>query len=82
MSGFFVCRRSIGRAVSFDEHEPRWVILLLDDIEAGDAGFLEAEPGIFERRLFEFGDGFKFYADMNVNNEHEMTFRFDCDDQS
>ena len=82
MLGFLVRRGSIWCAVRFDEHEPRWVILLLDDIEAGDAGFLNTEPGIFERRLFELGNGFRFYADMNVNDEHEFTFRFDCDDQS
>jgi hypothetical protein len=46
----------------------------LDDIEAGDAGFLNTEPGIFERRLFELGNGIRFYADMNVNDEHELPF--------
>ena len=65
--------RSIGGGITIDFHKdkPRGVIGLLDDIKAGNAGFLQAGAGIGERGDFECLDAFRFHSDMNVNNEHD-----------
>ncbi len=63
-----------GIPINLHQHEAHGVVLLLDDIEARDAGFLQACPGVGQRRLFEGFNAPGFYVDMDVNDEH------DCDE--
>jgi len=38
MGGFLVRGGRGGSAIGFDEHEARWIVLLLDNVEPGNAG--------------------------------------------
>ena len=73
MFRFFVCIGGGGIAIRFHQHEPRWVILLLNDVETRYARFLEACARIGQRRFFESLHVFRFDMDMNVNYEHKET---------
>lgn len=72
MRRFLVGGCSVGVPIDLHEHESRWIVLLLDNIEAGDAGFFEAFAGIDQRRLFEGTYAFGFDVNMNVNNQHDL----------
>src|SRR5437899_7864947 len=72
MRSLLMLRRRIGVAIDLDEHKPCRVVLLLDDIEPGDAGFADAVARIFERGLFEGLDAFRFNAHMNMDNKHRF----------
>src|SRR5580658_8545452 len=63
----------IGRAVDLDKHEARSVVLLLHEVEARDAGFLDAGSRIFESCLREFRDLLGFDAYVNVSDEQRTT---------
>jgi hypothetical protein len=72
---FFVGGRRFGSAISFDEHETGWIILLLEDVESRDAGFFEALASVGEGRLFEGFDVFGLQMNVDVNDEHNQNVK-------
>jgi hypothetical protein len=60
----------IGVAINFHQHEPRRVVLLLQDVKTQDTQFEPAAAGVEPRRLFERLHAIGFDMNMNVNNEH------------
>src|SRR5581483_9202623 len=69
MPGFLVRGGSLGGAIGFDENEARGIVLVLDDIEAGDARLLDAGGGVGKRGLFESVDAIGFDVNLNVDDE-------------
>ncbi len=73
--GGFVFRGSVGVAVDLDEDEARGIVLLLEEFEAGDAGF----PGAVFR--VDYGGGFEgideFGFDLGVDDQslHSSSLR-------
>ena len=65
MGGGFVCHGCLDAPVGFDEHEPGRIILLLEQVETGDAGFLEALAGVSERGLPEGFHTIRFHMHSN-----------------
>gem|GEM_PF-4734754 len=47
MSRFFVFRGVFGRAINFYQNEARRIVLLLQNVEAGNAGFLNTVASVF-----------------------------------
>src|SRR5664279_154464 len=76
MSGFSVCGCSIRRAIGLDQHEFRFVVLLLDYIEARDTRFLNAVASILDRGPPELCDRLGFYLHMHMNDKHQMCLHF------
>ena len=74
MLGLFVSRWSLGRAVDLHEYKPGRVVLVLNDIKAGDSRFLNAFSSVGERRGFKSLDEFGFYLDMHMYNKHRFPF--------
>jgi hypothetical protein len=70
MGGFLVRSRRGGRPIDLDEHEAGGIVGLLDNIEAGDAGFAHAVTGILEARGLEGLDALGFYVDVDMDDEH------------
>jgi hypothetical protein len=64
-----------GIAINLHQHEPRRVILLLQDVEAQDAGFLQTVARVESGRLLERHDALRFDMDLNVNYEHVRRIR-------
>lgn len=60
--------------VNLNEQEPGRIILLLQQIKGGDAGFLHALLCVGESGLPEGVDTFRFDVDMDVNNQHAGQF--------
>jgi len=56
--------------VNLNEQEPGRVLLLLQQIKGGDAGFLQTKPRIGEGGLAKGFDVFRFNVDMDMNNQH------------
>lgn len=56
--------------VNFNEQEPGRIILLLQQIKGGNAGFLNALLCVGEGGLPEGVDAFRFDVDMDMNNQH------------
>lgn len=63
-------RGRLGSAVDFGQQEARGIVELLQDVEGGDAGFLEAVAGVFEGGGAEGLDGFRSDVDMDLDDEH------------
>lgn len=59
-----------GGAIHLDEHEPRGIVLLPDDIESGDTRFLEAGPRVLEGGLFEGGLLAGDHVDEDIDDVH------------
>jgi hypothetical protein len=57
-------------AINLDQHKPRGVVRLLEDVEAGHARFLHALARVFDGSVPERFDAFRFDMDMNEYNEH------------
>jgi hypothetical protein len=74
MPGFLVRGGRFQRAVSLHEDEPGGIILLLQHIELGNAGFLDAVPGILSAGFLEGFDAIRFDVNVHVNNEHGFPF--------
>ena len=72
VGGFLVGRRSGRGAVDLDEDEAGRIVGLLQDIEPGDAGFADRQPGVFQTRSFEGFDRLGLHMNMNMNNEHTV----------
>jgi len=72
MGGFLVRGGRGGSAIGFDEHEARWIVLLLDNVEPGDAGFAERLPGVFQARGREGLGAAGFYVNQDMNDEHRL----------
>ena len=53
MRGLLVARRRIGVAIDLEQRESRRIVVLLDDVEADDARFLDAVARVLERRRLE-----------------------------
>lgn len=70
MRGRLVLGWRVRGPVNLDEHEARRVVLLLDDVEAGDAGFLDAVAGVVERGGLEGCDAISLHVDVDVDDEH------------
>jgi hypothetical protein len=68
--GLLVPRRIVRRAVQLDQQKPRRVVVLLDDVEAHDAGLLHAVARILERRGGEGVHGIGLHVDEDVDDEH------------
>src|SRR5579862_2447790 len=75
MSGLFVRGGSLPRTISLDQHEPGPVVLLLHDVEACDAGFLNTRPGVLDGCPAEVSHGLRLDVHMHVNNEHQTRLR-------
>ena len=56
--------------VNLNEQEPGGIVLLLQQIKGGDAGFLEAPARVDEAGLAKGFDAFRLNVDMDVNNQH------------
>ncbi|SPE50899.1 hypothetical protein SBV1_1240002 [Verrucomicrobia bacterium] len=69
--GFFVCPRRFRRLVRLDQHEAGGLILALDEIEPGNAGFLEAFSGIGQRGGFKSLKALRLDLNMNVDDQHK-----------
>ena len=50
MRRLLVARRIVVGVVDLDEDEPRWIVVLLDDVEADDARLLDAVAGVLDGR--------------------------------
>jgi len=61
----------VGIAIGFEEEEAGRIVQLLEAIEAGDAWFASALPGVGDGGLLERLDTIRFDVDEDVNNEHE-----------
>ena len=68
MFGFLMRVGGTGITIDFHQHEPRRVVLLLQNVKAQDAQFQQAPACVEPRRLFEVLNAFRFDMDMNVNN--------------
>lgn len=67
---FFVAGRVVGRAIDLDEDKPGGIVLLLNDVKAGDAWLLDAVAGVFNSGSFEGIDLVGFDVDKNVYDIH------------
>lgn len=68
VSGAFVKIGSGRRSVNFDQYEASWIVGHLDDVEAGDARFLNAGASILESGRDERVYAVGFDAHVNMNN--------------
>lgn len=76
MGGFLVFGGGIRVPVDFDQNEARRVIGLTDEVEASDAGFLDAAASIFEGGFDECLDVFGFDVDVDMDDLHrEVSFQ-------
>jgi len=48
MSGLFMASRGVQIAINLDKDESSGIVLLLNDIESGNAGFANAVPGVLD----------------------------------
>src|SRR5262245_31648167 len=72
MRRLLVVSRRFLRPVNLDEHEPRWILAVLDDIEAGDARLLHALVGILERGCPERVDMLRLHEAVNMDDEQAV----------
>ncbi len=70
MGGFLVGGWGVLGAVGFDEDEAVGGVVLLEDVEPGDAWFLEAGLGVFEGGGEEGVDGFGLHLDVDLDDKH------------
>ena len=70
MGGLFVGEGIAGGAVDFNEEEVGGLIVLLEEVEAGDAGLMQAGAGVGDGGVFERLDVFGLDGDMDMNDEH------------
>jgi hypothetical protein len=70
MGSLFVSRGSIRRFVDFHKDEFRWILYLLNYVEARNPGFFHTMAGILNRRLFESFYEFRLDIYMNKNYLH------------
>jgi HD-like signal output (HDOD) protein len=72
MGRFLVPSRRVVIAVGLDQHKPRGVIALLDDVETGDPGFLDAGAGIGQCGFTECLDAFGLDPYLNMYHQHNF----------
>ena len=65
-----VRRRCVRCAISLNQHEPRRVVLVLDDIKTGNARLFDALLRIGNRGSDEWLDVLRFHAYVNMDDEH------------
>ena len=70
MGGFLVLSGSVRVAVNLDQDEPGRLIELLDDVEPGDARFLDARAGVGEGGRAKRLDALGLDLDLDVDDEH------------
>ena len=68
-------------AVNFDEDETRGLILLLNDVESGDAWFLHALLGVFDCGMAKSLDRSGLHVDMDMNDEHSFLLLIKCSEE-
>ena len=68
MRRFLVACRIRRCAIDLDEHEARWVIFLLNDIESDDAGLLHAVARVLQRGGGECRDVVGLHMNEHMNN--------------
>jgi putative Mg2+ transporter-C (MgtC) family protein len=72
MGRLFVGRGGAFIPVNLHQDKARGVILLLRDVEPGDARLLHALPGILDGRMAKSLDRLGLHVDMDMNNEHSL----------
>lgn len=72
MGGFLVGDGGFLGAVDFDEEEVGGVGVVLEDVEAGDAGFEDAVGRVFDRGGLEGIDVGGVDVDVDVDDEHDV----------
>jgi len=70
VSGRFVLRGRVRGFVRFVKDEPGGIVLLLHQVEAGDAGLLRALPGTFQRGFLECRNAVGFDVAVHDENLH------------
>ncbi len=70
MFSLLVSSRCVRGPVSLNENEAGRVVLLLQDVEPGNAGFLNALAGVGKCGLLERIDQVRFYPNVYVDNKH------------
>lgn len=74
VGGLLVFRGCAGGPVGFNENEPGGIILLLEEVELRDAGFLPAGAAVGERGGLEGFHAVGFHVDGNEGDEHGGEF--------
>jgi hypothetical protein len=59
-----------GVAIDLDQHKTAGIVGLLDDIKTGDAWFLNAVTGVFQRSGLECSHAIGFDVNKHMNDEH------------
>src|SRR5882762_2919641 len=70
MFGFLMCRRRAGRAIAFHQDKSRGLILLLENVEPGNARLLETFLRIGNGGPLKSLHRFRFYVNVNMNDKH------------
>jgi hypothetical protein len=71
VGGFFVGGDGGFGAVDFPEFEAGGVVLMLEEVEAGAAGFLGAVAGVFDGGGAEGFEVFGFDLNVDLEDEHD-----------
>ena len=79
MSGFLVRSRCFPRAVNLHQNKSGWIILLLQYVKSCDTRFLEAFACVGQGYTFEGFDRVRLDVNVDVNNQHKITFDFTSD---
>ena len=70
MDGFLVGSWCVRMTIDLVEDKPVRIVFALEDIETGDARFLNAFLGIGQRSFAKGLDAVGLYMDVNVNDQH------------
>jgi hypothetical protein len=73
MASFFVGGGRVRGTVSLDENEPGRIILLLKEVEPGDARLFHTFAGVSQGGRSESFDVFGFYVNLYKNDEHMLS---------
>ena len=57
-------------AINFDEYKASRIVLLLNHIEAGDAGLFYALASVGQRDAFKILDALRLHVNVDVDDEH------------
>ena len=69
---FFMSSGRFRGPIDLNQDKPSGIVLLLNKVEAGNPGFLNAGFGIGESRRFEGLNRLRFDPHVNMNNEHSV----------
>ena len=68
MLSFLVFGRRVIGAILFHEDEACWIVLLLNKIEAGDAGFFDTASRVLNSGFAECFKAFRLYLHVDVDD--------------